>query len=184
MTMQAAQSTTYKPAFFKFSRMGFSDGGPINDGPSATDTPADSSMADQPSYIKEMKSNRDWQDALENRERPVMIQAGAAWCGPCNILKPMLIDAVKAKEGKIEYLYVDIDEHQSIAQMLRIQHVPVVYLVRDGNLVDQFSGVPENTQKIEDFIEKGFVEMAPLKQMKPKVKTRLSIVKISGNMDL
>ena len=48
---------------------------------------------------------------MENRERPVMIQAGASWCGPCNILKPMLIDAVKAHEGKIEYLYVDIDAH-------------------------------------------------------------------------
>ena len=57
-----------------------------------------------------MKSNQDWQDALENRERPVLIQAGAAWCNPCQILKPMLVDAVKEREGKIEYLYIDIDE--------------------------------------------------------------------------
>ena len=92
----------------------FSEGGdPIDT--SATDTSASADFKDQPSYIREMKSNRDWQDALENRERPVMIQAGASWCGPCNILKPMLIDAVKAHEGKIEYLYVDIDLHQNIA---------------------------------------------------------------------
>lgn len=54
----------------------------------------------------------------------------------------MLIDAVKQHDGKLEYLYVDIDEHQNIAQLLKIQHVPVAYLVRDGNLIDQFSGVP------------------------------------------
>ena len=41
--------------------------------------------------------------------------------------------------------------------------MPVVYLVRDGNLVEQFSGVPTDSQKIEDFIDKGFVVMAPLK---------------------
>merc|ERR1719382_1524643 len=91
-----------------------------------------------------------------------MIQAGASWCGPCNILKPMLIDACKAHDGKMEYLYVDIDEHKQIAQMLRIQHVPVVYLVRNGNLVDQFSGVPTDGDKIEEFIQKGFVEQKPL----------------------
>ena len=89
-------------------------------GAGASDAPADPQMANQPSYIKEMKSTRDWQDALENRERPVLIQAGASWCGPCNILKPMLIDAVKEKEGKLEYLYIDIDKHQSIAQMLQV----------------------------------------------------------------
>ena len=86
----------------------FADGGdPIDT--SGADASPSADFVGQPSYIREMKSNRDWQDALENRERPVMIQAGASWCGPCNILKPMLIDAVKAHEGKIEYLYVDID---------------------------------------------------------------------------
>ena len=84
---------------------------PQNDGKASED----SSMKDQPSYIKEMKSKRDWENALMNRERPVMIQAGATWCGPCQVLKPMLIDAVKAQEGKIEYLYVDIDEHKDLA---------------------------------------------------------------------
>ena len=74
----------------------------------------------------------------------------------------MLIDAVKEHDGKLEYLYVDIDEHQSVAQMLKIQHVPVVYLVRNGNLVDQFSGVPTEDDKIKNFIAKGFVEQAPL----------------------
>ena len=75
---------------------------------------------DQPSYIKEMQSDKDWQNALENRERPVLIQAGASWCGPCNMIKPMLIDAVKELEGKIEYLYVDIDKHKKIAELLRV----------------------------------------------------------------
>jgi len=61
------------------------DMGPADMG--GADTPVDAG-SQQPSYIKEMKTNRDWQDALENRERPVLIQAGASWCGPCNILKP------------------------------------------------------------------------------------------------
>lgn len=105
-----------------------------------------------------METSKDWQDALENRVRPVLIQAGASWCGPCQTLKPMLTEAVKAREGKIEYLYVDIDKHPKIAELLRIQHVPVAYLVKNGHLVDQFSGVPKEHSKIDDFIEKAFAE--------------------------
>ena len=40
--------------------------------------------------------------------------------------------------------------------------MPVAYLVRDGQLVDQFSGVPTDSDKITEFIAKGFVPMAPL----------------------
>ena len=96
------------------------DGGaPIDGGASDTPPNADKSSG-EPSYIKEMKSQTDWQNTLENRERPIMIQAGASWCGPCNTLKPMLIDAVKGHDGKLEYLYVDIDENPTIAQMLKV----------------------------------------------------------------
>lgn len=67
-----------------------------------------------------MKTSKDWQDALENRVRPVVIQAGASWCGPCQTIKPMLIESIEKREGKVEYLYVDIDEHPKIAQTLKI----------------------------------------------------------------
>jgi thioredoxin-like negative regulator of GroEL len=49
-----------------------------------------------------------------------VIQAGASWCGPCQILKPKLLDAVKAEKGKVEFLYIDVDAHQGIAQMLQV----------------------------------------------------------------
>ena len=40
--------------------------------------------------------------------------------------------------------------------------MPVVYLVREGSLVDQFSGVPTDSDKIDKFIAKAFVEWKPL----------------------
>lgn len=41
--------------------------------------------------------------------------------------------------------------------------MPVVYLVKDGNLIDQFSGVPQENDKIEQFIAKGFIAQESLK---------------------
>ena len=34
--------------------------------------------------------------------------------------KPKLLDAVKAEKGKVEFLYIDVDAHQGIAQMLQV----------------------------------------------------------------
>ena len=42
--------------------------------------------------------------------------------------QPMLIDAVKEMEGKIEYLYVDIDKHQKIAELLRVSNSRLVLI--------------------------------------------------------
>ena len=67
-------------------------------------------LVEESTYIREMESKADWQGALENRSRPVLIQVGATWCPPCKVLKPKLLDAVKGHNGAVELLYMDIDK--------------------------------------------------------------------------
>lgn len=105
-----------------------------------------------------MKEPSQWTAAMENKKRPILIQAGASWCNPCQVLKPMITKAVIERDGALEYLYIDIDQWKELAQMLQIQHVPICFLVKDGALVDQLQGVPESQDKIDSFIEKAFVE--------------------------
>ncbi len=112
-----------------------------------------SKIVDSSTYIKEMQDPKDWQTAMENETRPVLIQAGASWCGPCQVLKPQLLDAVKEHNGAVEYLYVDVDKHSEIAQMLQIQSIPICYIVKKGELIDSMTGVPRDGKKgIEAFI--------------------------------
>ena len=66
----------------------------------------------------------------------------ASWCGPCNMLKPMVTNVAKKFEGSVQYVYMDIDKFQDIAQMLEIQHIPKTFMIYKGDLVDQFGGVP------------------------------------------
>lgn len=67
-----------------------------------------------------MTDIKDWTRALEGTDKPVLIQAGASWCNPCQVLKPMMVKAIKEREGAMEYLYVDIDKWKELAQMLQI----------------------------------------------------------------
>lgn len=49
---------------------------------------------------------------------------------------------------------MDIDKFPEIAEMLEIQHIPKTFMIYKGELVDQFGGVPQDGQKINQFFQR------------------------------
>ena len=94
-----------------------------------------------------MTASDEWDGYLES-DTPIILQAGASWCGPCNMLKPMLTKTSKDFGEKVDYVYMDIDQFPEIAEMLEIQHIPKTFMIYKGELVDQFGGVPQDDAKI------------------------------------
>ncbi len=88
-------------------------------------------------------------DVIEaSRDIPVIVDFWATWCGPCKTLGPMLEAAVKASNGKVRMVKVDVDQNQRIASQLRIQSIPTVYAFWQGQPVDAFQGaVPASELK-------------------------------------
>ena len=88
-------------------------------------------------------------DVLEaSRQAPVLVDFWAPWCGPCKQLTPILEKVVRAQNGKVRLVKINIDENQTIANQLRIQSIPTVYAFRDGRPLDGFMGAqPESAVK-------------------------------------
>lgn len=102
--------------------------------------------------IVEMESKDDW-DALIESEVPIILETGASWCGPCRMLKPMMTTIAKDYPS-VQLVYMDVDKFPQVAQMLEIQHIPKTFLLYQGDLVDSFGGVPQDSSKIHDFFKK------------------------------
>lgn len=74
-------------------------------------------------------------------EKPVLIEFWAPWCGPCKQLMPMLEQLVGARQGKIAMAKVNIDDCPELAQAFRVQSVPMVIALYNGQPVTGFAGV-------------------------------------------
>ncbi len=77
-------------------------------------------------------------------EKPVLVDFFAQWCGPCQMLKPMLEGLVK--EYDFVLAKVDIDQSPDLANTYGVEGVPDVKIVRQGEVTDGFVGVLQEPQ--------------------------------------
>jgi len=95
----------------------------------------------------------------------------ATWCEPCKTLGPMLEKLAAEYNGAFRLGKVDVDKQQELAGMFGIRSIPTVILVKDGQVLDGFSGaLPEgqlreflsrHVQPLEALPEEGAVDEAP-----------------------
>ncbi len=86
-------------------------------------------------------------------EVPVMVDFGAAWCGPCNMIAPYMDQLAEEYAGKAKVFKADIDECQGLAAKYRIMNVPTVLYFKDGQVVDKNVGGAAK-QVFEDKLKK------------------------------
>ena len=84
---------------------------------------------------------------------PVVVDLWAEWCEPCKQLGPILEKVVAESGGAVELAKVDIEGNPGVAQAFRVQSIPAVYVMVDGQVADGFVGA-QGESSVREFLQR------------------------------
>lgn len=92
-------------------------------------------------------------DELIKREKPVLVDFYATWCGPCRVMSPILEDLRKTVGDKALIIKVDVDEEEELSLRYNVQSVPTLMIFKKGELVWRETGIRQ-AHLLEHVLEK------------------------------
>lgn len=82
----------------------------------------------------------------------VLVDFFATWCGPCQVLGPVLEKIAEHFKEKLVLIKANVDNFPITSQKFGVEKIPMVVMFKNGKQISSFVGlIPE--QKIKDWIE-------------------------------
>ena len=75
-----------------------------------------------------------------------VVDFNATWCGPCRMLAPVLEDLSEKYADRVSFFSVDVDEAPGLAMQYRVNSVPCLVLLKNGEFRDQSVGFRPEAQ--------------------------------------
>ncbi|MBP5358332.1 MAG: thioredoxin [Treponema sp.] len=79
------------------------------------------------------------QEVLKS-ELPVVVDFWASWCGPCQMMGPVVEELSDELEGKVKFCKVNVDDNPELAQNYDVMSIPNFKLFKNGEMAGEQVG--------------------------------------------
>jgi thioredoxin 1 len=93
------------------------------------------SSSDKPVEV----TDADFKETVQNHA-VVVVDCWAPWCGPCQIVGPIIDELARDYAGRILFGKLNVDENREVAMQYSIMGIPTLLVFKNGNLVDRIVG--------------------------------------------
>ncbi|TGN29325.1 thioredoxin [Empedobacter tilapiae] len=89
-------------------------------------------------------------EEIINSDKPVLLDFFATWCGPCQMMEPVLQQVKEELGDDVKILKVDVDKYQDLAARYQVQGVPTFAIFKNGELLWKQSGARPKEQLVAE----------------------------------
>ena len=90
-----------------------------------------------------------FEDLLSNSEIPVLVDFYATWCGPCQMMTPILEQVGASLRDRLQVVKIDTDKYPNLASKYQVEALPTLVLFKDGEPAEKIEGVHQAPQLIQ-----------------------------------
>lgn len=87
-------------------------------------------------------------------KEPVLVDFWASWCGPCQMMGPIVEELAHEYEGKaVKIGKCNVDENNDVASLYGVMSIPTFLMFKNGEVIDQVTGGVQK-EKLKEMIDK------------------------------